>query len=142
MEPGRRVPSWVPWVLRLILKEALDHAGVAAALADADHIDLLAGLEQLGVDLSANLELGQLLLGDAAFLQIALGRHTGLVEMAEARLLEGHPAALSEAQLEGGVAVLLRGLLLDDRIRARLEDGHRDTLSALREDPRHADLAA
>jgi hypothetical protein len=60
----------------------------------------------------------------------------------EQRLGSPRPLALAEAELERVVAIPRRGLLLDDGVRAGLENRDRDDLAGFVIDPGHADLAA
>ncbi len=73
---------------------------------------------------------------------VAARRDARLLEVAGERL--GHLARvdLAVGQLDGAVAVLLRGAQLGDDVGGDLDDGHRDELVARIPDLRHAELGA
>ena len=47
---------------------------------------------------------------------------------------------LADAELDGGIAILLDGAVRDDLAMVDLEHGHRDVLARVGEDAGHADL--
>ena len=94
---------------------ALHHACGAPALGGADHVHLLAGLEDVRLEGASDLVLLESLGIDPTLTDVPLGRHARLLEVTQSRLREGLAAPLAIAQLEGGVAVLFLGLLLDRR---------------------------
>src|SRR5262249_14604539 len=95
---------------------ALARALETAADRRRDDIDVLADLELVDLDLLAGLVLGAVLDPELAQQRLRLG--PGLLELADHRLRQVLLALLAEAELNGGVAVLLFGLHLDDRARA------------------------
>ena len=118
---------------------ALDSALVAVALADAGDVHAVAGGEHGGVDLVAHIQRGGVikleLLEDAQGLADLLAvAQFGLVQLALGDFLK--------SQLDGGVAVLLLGLLLHHGAGARLNDGDRDDLAGFVEDLGHTQLLA
>ena len=96
----------------------LDDALEALALADAGHLDLVAGGEDLDGDGLAD---GQLVLA-ADLDEVALGSHAGLLEVSEQGLVEPLGLDVAEGDLGGGVAVGLHGLLLGDQAGPGLDD--------------------
>src|SRR5690606_4124219 len=118
---------------------ALHDAGEAFALGGAGHVGLLAGLEHVGHgDLLAELEPGHV--GDPDLEQGPTRRHAGLGVVALQGLVDPVGVGFTERDLDGGVAVLLRRLDLDDAHRSCLDDGDGARLGVLVEDLGHAQL--
>ena len=92
----------------LALHDALE------ALADrrAGHVDELADDEMIGGDLGADVD--QVVRADAELGDLALRLDRGLGEMAAQRLRRVLDLAQADAELDGGVAVLLVRALRDD----------------------------
>jgi len=120
----------------------LDHAGRAHALAGTDHVHALAGAEDVAAHVLTDLVLRGIFVRDPALLQVADRRQLRLREVALHRLRHVLGSAGQEAELEGGVAVLLGSLLLDHGVGARLEHGHGVARAGLIVETGHADLAA
>jgi len=118
----------------------LHHTGEALALDRADHVDGLAGLE----DLSGQFLAGAVLVGvgGANLHQVTAGRDAGLGEVAGGRLV--HLAGVDSAvgDLDGLVAVEFRGAHLRDDARAGLDHGDRNDAVVRVPDLGHADLLA
>ena len=122
------------------LAKALDNAGVALALAGAGDVDLVALGEDVGLDGVADFELGAV--SKTELLEVLHSADARLLEVAGfglGELLLGHCLV---AELDGLVAFLVLGHLLDNRAGAGFDDGHGDDLAGLVEDLRHADLLA
>ena len=119
---------------------ALDDAGVALALADAGDVDLVALFEGVSLDNVADVHLVGIL--EAELVQHAQRADAGLVEMTLFGFVELALGDFLEAELDGSIAFLFRGLLLDHFARAGFDNGHGDDLAGLVEDLRHADLLA
>src|SRR5690606_16998197 len=120
---------------------ALDRALEALALGHALDVDLLAHLEDVGLDLAAHLEATDLVVGDAELPQATARLHLGLGQVAGLGLVHQHGALAADGDLHGAVAVGLAGLHLGDAVRGGLDQGHRDGLAVLGEHPAHAGLA-
>ena len=122
---------------------ALDDAGITAPLAGTDGIDPLASLEDIDLDLGARLELGRFFRGQARFGEVSPGRAAAvLIEMSALGLGEEIRAAIAVCELNGVVAILLRRLLLDHRIRTRFEDGHGHGSTRFGKDLGHTEFLA
>ena len=122
------------------LAEALDDAGVALALAGAGHVDLVALGEHVGLDHVTDFQLAGV--GQTELFEVLDHAHAGLLQVAclgLGQLLLGH---FFVAELDGVIAFLFLGHLLDDHAGAGLDDGHGNDLAGLIEDLRHADLLA
>src|SRR5687767_8448772 len=120
----------------------LHHAREALALRGADHVDALARAEDVDGDLLADLVLLELLGADPALAQRLRRRDRGLRAVPLERLGGVARCALAVAELEGAVAVAVRGLLLHDAVRLGVQHGHGDALPFVVEQLGHADLAA
>jgi hypothetical protein len=143
---------------------ALDDAGEAVALRRTGDVDVLALLEDVERDLLAGLEGGDLLGGQAQLADEPLGRglahleevaahrlrrpavEQGVARVGALRLLEllvGNVARrlVGKADLDGVVALLLRGLHLQHGAGARFDGGHGHGCPVLVVDLGHADLA-
>src|SRR5690606_10210144 len=121
---------------------ALDRALEALALADAGNVDLLADFEDVGLDLAAHLIVAEIAGGNAELPQSTTRLDLGLGVVAGHRLGQQRRALAARGDLDGAVTVVLVRLQLDDAIRRRFNQGHRDGLPILGEDPAHAALAA
>src|SRR6185437_7280135 len=114
----------------------LHDAGKAAALARAGDIDELPGDEMRRRDLGAHLDerVGR----HAELDELALRLDLRLGEMAALRLGHVLDLGLADAELERGVAVLVRAAHGDDLAVVDLEHRHRDVIAVLGEDAGHA----
>lgn len=86
---------------------ASDYTGKAPPLGDADYVDELARKEMRRRYLDADVE--KRVLGDAELHELFLGFELRLGEMAAHRLADVFHLGLSGAQLNRGIAILLRG---------------------------------
>src|SRR5690606_37716969 len=120
---------------------ALDRALEALALGHTLDVDDLAGLEDVGLDLAANLEPADLVGFHAQLPQAAAGFDLGLGQVSGFRLVDQRGALAADGDLHGAVAVALEGLDLGDAVRGRLDQGHRDGLAVVGEQAAHAGLA-
>src|SRR5690606_17540659 len=121
---------------------ALDRALEALALGDALDVDDLAGLEDVGLDLAAHLEVADPVVAHAQFPQAAAGFDLGLGQVARLGLVDQRGAPGADGHLHGAVAVGVHGLDLGDAVRGGLDQGHRDGLAVLGEHAAHAGLPA
>src|SRR5690606_6713394 len=99
----------------------LHHTGVALALAVRRDVDLVAGGEDVGANLLADLvvlDRGRTNLGERT-----PRRDAGLLEVARLRLTHLATGDLAEADLDRGVAVDLRLADLGHHIGVRFDDG-------------------
>src|SRR5690606_24898145 len=119
---------------------ALHDARGALALGGADDVDLLASLEDRGVDLLAELVVGSV--RGAQLDEVAARGHAGLLEVAPQRLRHLAGVDLPVGDLDGVVAIGLDGPDLGHDVRTGLHDGHGDELAVLVPDLRHAELGA
>ena len=117
----------------------LHRPGEALALADGGHVDLGAGGEDVDLDLLADLEPVDRLETQLDEPPARVDRRLG--EVPSGRLVQLLGVAVPVGDLQGAVAVALRGLHLDDAHRLDAEHRHRDDLVV---DPllAHADLLA
>ena len=111
-------------------------------LDDALHVHELTDLEQL-IDLQvrAKLDAGCELSRATELTQLTARRHVGFLERTGERLVGVLLFALTGADDDGIVAILLLGALAD-HADVGFDDGARDDAAVLREDLSHADLAA
>src|SRR5690606_3103598 len=121
---------------------ALDRALEALALGDTLDVDQLADLEDVGLDLAADLEVGDLVVSHAQFPQAAAGLDLGLGQMAGLGLGQQRGALDAGSDLHGTVAVGLERLHLGDAVRGSFDQGHGNGLAVLGEHSAHAGLAA
>src|SRR5690606_41143684 len=84
---------------------ALDRALEAPALGHALDVDDLADLEDVGLDLAANGEVTELVVGNADLPQATAGFNLGLGVVAGQRLVDQRGAARASGDLDGAVAV-------------------------------------
>ena len=120
---------------------ALHNALIAVAFADAGNVDLVAGSEGVRLDFVADVHVGSAV--QLELLQDLLELlQAGLLLVAQLGLGQLALQDILEAQLDGGVAVGLVGLLLHHGAGAGGDDGDRDHVPGLVEDLRHADLLA
>src|SRR3546814_5519967 len=112
------------------------------ALGHALDVDNLADLEDVGLDLAANAEVGDLVVGHAQLPQATAGFDLGLGQVAGLGLVDQRGTLDANCDLHGAVAVGFRGLHLGNTVRGRLDQRHRDGHAILGEDPAHAGLAA
>ena len=125
---------------RLALEVVTLHdAGEALAAADGGDVDERAGRDLLDGELLADLEAVDGV--EAEFDEALARRHAGLLEVSEGGLGQLVRLAVPVGHLQGGVAVALVGLDLDDAHRLDAQDGDRNDLVV---HPRlcHADLLA
>jgi hypothetical protein len=91
-------------------------------------VDLFADLEDIDEQLVAGFQLVRRAATDLP--ERPDNRNAGRLEMPGRRLLRpAFTPPLDEAELQSGVAVLLRRFLLDDRAGSRLNDRHRDNVA-------------
>src|SRR5690606_35704565 len=121
---------------------ALDRALEALALGHALDVDDLADLEDVGLDLAADAEVADLVVGHAQFPQATTGLDLGLGQVAGLGLVDQRGALDAGGDLHGAVAVGLGGLHLGDAVGRGLDQRHRHGLAVLGEDAAHAGLAA
>jgi len=121
---------------------ALDHARETLALRGSGDVDSLANLEDVDADLAADLQIFEVLLGDAEFTQHVPRLSPRLGEMARGGLVHAGRAALAEGDLHGAVAIRRRRLDLGDSIVGDVEHRHRQRVAVVGEDAGHADFAA
>ncbi len=109
---------------RMMAAEVVALHGAGEALADgrAGHIDDLADLEPVDLELEACLQVLAFTLAQPEFHQAATRAHGGLRQMARARLAQ----QLRALGLHGAVAVRVLGLELGDPVGQYFYDGHRD----------------
>ena len=114
----------------------------AAEIMDDIAVAVKMAVEDAGISLDdvADVHLSSLL--QAELLQMALGVDAGLLEVTCLGLGQLVLLDILEAQLHGGVAVGLDGLLLGDHAGACFHDGNRDDLAGLIEDLGHAHFLA
>ncbi len=117
---------------------ALDDARVAVTLADTGDIHMVALGKGAGIDDVADVHLSSLV--QLEFLQVLLGGHAGLVQVALLRLGQLALGDILVTQLHGLVTVLLGGLFLHHDTGTGLDNGNRDHLAVGIEDLAHADL--
>src|SRR5690606_9173304 len=121
---------------------ALDRALEALALGDALDVDDLADLEDVGLDFTTDLEVGDLVVGHAQFPQAATGFDLGLGQVAGLGLGQQRGALHAGGDLHGAVAVGLDRLHLGDAVRGGFDQGHRHGVAVFGEHSAHAGLAA
>src|SRR6478735_9631228 len=121
---------------------ATHDAGEAVTLGHALHVHELAVLEQL-VDLQvgAHFDAGRELGGATQLAQLAARRHVRFLERTSERLVGVLLFALTRADDDGIVAILLLSALAD-HADVGLDDGARHDAAVFREDLSHADFAA
>ncbi len=122
------------------LAVTLDRAGIALALADAGDVDLLALGEDVGLHGVAHFQLAAVF--QAEFFEVLEVGNAGLLQVALLGLGELALGDFLKAELDGFIAFLFLGHLLDDHTGAGLDDGDGDDTASLVEDLRHADLLA
>src|SRR5205809_4915841 len=119
----------------------LDDALKTLAAAGADDVHALAVVEDRAEHLIPCLRL--IAAGHELHLAAhARRRHVRLLEMPRGRLVRLQRRLLDQAELHRLIAVVLRGLRLDDDARARLDDRGRMHGPVRIEDLSHADFAA
>ena len=89
-------------------------------------------------DLSADGD--QIVRGDAEFGEPALRLDVRLGEMAALGLGEIVHLDAARSQLDGGISVLVLGLVSDDLALIELQHGHGNMLPFIGEEPRHSQL--
>lgn len=120
---------------------ALDRAREAAALRGADDVDEGAGFEDLDRQRLADLEVGRGGL-EALLAEEALRRGADLLRGLRLGLVRDFLADVFETDLDGVVAVALRGAELGHDTGSRLDDGHRGDRAVVGEELRHASLTS
>ena len=117
----------------------LHNALIAVALGDTGDVHVIAGGEHGGIDLVADIELGSVV-------KFELFQDTqslaGLLAVTQFGFGELALGDFIEAQLNGNIAVLFRGLFLHDGAGACLNDSDRDDLAGFIEDLGHTQLLA
>lgn len=119
---------------------ALHDTGETLALALAGDVDVLPGLEGVGEDLLAEGVLGGVVGADLG--EVTARRDVVLAEVVAQGLVDLARVDLPVAELDGGVAVLLRSADPGHHARTGLDDGDRDHPVRLVEDLGHAELLA
>ena len=120
----------------------LEDAGESSALARADHIDaadLGEDLDRQGLPFGHPAGVG-VFLADFTDKSFRLGAH--LLGVAALRLAGALSLLVGEPELQGGVAVALRGPHLEHRARAALQHGHGNGGAVRQVNLGHADFAA
>src|SRR5690606_6082527 len=120
----------------------LDRALEALALGHAGHVHHLADLEDVGLDLAADLEVAGILVLDAELPQAATGLHLGLGVVAGHRLVAQGRTPVAGGRLHGAVAVAVDRLDLGDAVRGGFDQGHGNGAAVIGEDAAHARLPA
>jgi hypothetical protein len=120
----------------------LDATLEALTDAGARHVDLLAGLEHIHLQLGADIDALAFAVGQAEFPQAAACLGIRLGEVAGHGLGHARGAALASGHLQCTVAVGLDGLYLGDAVGIDLDHRHRDGLAILGEHPRHTCLSS
>src|SRR5690606_31643731 len=114
----------------------------ALALGHALDVDDLADLEDVGLDLAADLEAADGVVRHAQLPQAAAGFDLGLGQVAGLGLVDQRGALDAGGDLHGAVAVGLGGLHLGDAVGRGFDQCHRHGLAVVGEDAAHAGLAA
>ena len=127
-------------LLQAVGAVALDDAGVAVALGDAGDIHEVAGLEGVGLDDVADVQLGGVV--QVELTQVLLGGSAGLVQVAHLGLAQLALGDILEAQLDSLIAFLFGSLLLHDHAGTRLDDGDGDHMAVLVKNLGHAHFFA
>ena len=117
----------------------LHDAGEALALSGADDVDQVTGFERVGRDLLADRVAGDV--GEAQLDELVAGGHAVLGEVTGLGLVELSGIPIADRDLNGAVAIGLRGLDLDDAARPDLDNGDGNDLVVVPH-LRHADLLA
>ena len=110
------------------------------ALAGSGDVHEVPGGKGVSLDDVAHAQFGGVL--QVELLQVLLGGHARLVQVAQLRLGELALRNVLEAQLHGLVAVLLSRLLLHDHAGARLDDRDGDHMAVLVKNLGHAHFFA
>ena len=110
------------------------------ALGDAGNVDLVAGSEGVSLNFVADVHVSSVL--QLELLQVLLGGNASLLQVACLGLAQLVLLDVAKAELDGGVAVGLNGLLLGNDAGACFHNGNRDDLAALIEDLGHAHFFA
>jgi hypothetical protein len=121
---------------------ALHRAGEALADRRAGDVHDLAGREHVDLQLGAGSEAFTVLLAEAELDQLLAGRDVRLRVVARHGLRQARGTAGAVRDLNGLVAIVVGGLDLRHPVRERFDDGDRHRLTRVREDARHAALAA
>src|SRR6185369_14477957 len=120
----------------------LDDAGEPAALADADDVHLVPGLELVHQHLVAGLQIAGAAV-EAKFANELRSLHPGLLQMPRRRLVDaGRLDEFEQAELHRVVAVGGGRLALHHHARSGLEQSDRNHLPVRPEYLRHADLSS
>ena len=123
-----------------VLTITLDNALIALALGNADHVDLVAGCEDISLQHVANVHCGNIFQTELA--QGLLGGNVCLLEVTCCCLVDLLGGNLAEAQLNSLIAIALDSLLLHDGAGACLDDSYGNNLAALIEQLGHTDFLA
>ena len=123
-----------------VLTITLDNALIALALGNANHVDLVAGCEDISLQHVANVHSGNIFQTELA--QGLLGGNVCLLEVTCCCLVDLLGGNLAEAQLNSLITIALDGLLLHDGAGTSLDDGHGDDLAVLIEQLGHTDFLA
>ena len=120
---------------------SLDDAAIAMSLALGSDIDHVSDLEDRAVDGLANFVVGvDLIAFDLADNVLRSG--IGLLGDSEFALVGPALLLVLIADLQGFIAVLLLGLLLENDVRQDFDDGNRVSVTVLGEDGSHSDLSS
>src|SRR5688572_16139955 len=121
---------------------ALDYAGESLAERRPLHVHLLSNLEDLDADLSANFQRRKLFRRRLEFAQQVARLDGSFGQVPGERLPDARRTPLAERDLHGGIAVVVGCLDLSDPVVGHVQHGHGQGVAVVREDARHADLAA
>src|SRR5690606_20726099 len=99
-------------------------------------------LEDVGLDLAADLVVAGVLVVDAELPQATAGFDLGLGVVTRQRLVDQGGAAIAGGHLHGAVAVGLDRLDLGDAVRGGVDKGHRDGAAVFSDEAAHARLPA
>ena len=121
---------------------ALDRAREALADRGAGDVHDLAGREHVHLDLGARREVRAFAVGEAELDQRLARGDLGLGVVPGQRARQAGGLAVAEGDLHRAITVALDGLHLGDAVRQGLDHRHRDRFARVREDARHAGLAA
>ncbi len=120
---------------------SLDRALEALALRGALHVDVLSDHEQIGTNHGARLQFVGLRRRYPELSDGRAGLDAGFGEMPGLGLADPRGAASTVHQLDSGVAVGLGRLDLGNPVAGDVDDGDRNGLAVVGEDPHHPDLA-
>ncbi len=120
----------------------LDGAGEALADGGAGHVDGLALGEHVDLELGAGGEFGAFASGEAEFDERFARLDLRLGEVTRGGTRDARRLLVAERHLDGAIAIALDTLDLGDAVGQSFDHRHRDRFARVREDARHAGLAA